>query len=60
MAGVEKDFSKLKNTIIAEQFLRICSNRLVVFLKERSCVSLESLDKNADLYVEAQGHSSSS
>lgn len=57
-AEAGNDFYQLKDRIIAEQFLRTCSNRFAVFFKEKSCVTLESLAKNDDLYLEAQSHGS--
>lgn len=59
LAEVKNYSNKLKEQMTSEQFLRTCSNRLAVFLKERSCVTLKSLAKNADLYLEAQSYSSS-
>uniref|UniRef100_A0A131YW51 Reverse transcriptase n=1 Tax=Rhipicephalus appendiculatus TaxID=34631 RepID=A0A131YW51_RHIAP len=54
MANVPKTFDGLRDHVIAEQFLRSCHPKLVVFLKERECKSLDELASFTDRFLEAQ------
>ncbi|KAL1476976.1 hypothetical protein MTO96_017845 [Rhipicephalus appendiculatus] len=55
MADVPKTFEGLRDHVISEQFLRCCSQKLAIFLKERECKTLTSLADTADRFLEAQG-----
>lgn len=53
-----KTFEGLRDRMVAEQFLRRCSTKLSIFLKERDCKNPESLAVTADHFLEAQGQTS--
>lgn len=43
-----KTFKGLRDSIVGDQFLKICSTKLAKFLKERNCKCLEKLATTAD------------
>ncbi|KAL1465932.1 hypothetical protein MTO96_043044 [Rhipicephalus appendiculatus] len=55
MADVPKTFEGLRDHVISEQFLRCCSQKLAIFLKERKCKTLTSLADTTDRFLEVQG-----
>lgn len=57
MASVPKTFEDLRDHVIGEQFLRCCHPKLVVFLKERECKTLDIMADATDRYLEAQNYS---
>ncbi|XP_042144991.1 uncharacterized protein LOC121835113 [Ixodes scapularis] len=54
VAEVEKSFVALRETMLIEQFIKTCSSKLTVFLKERDCTTLDDLAGKADVFLEAQ------
>lgn len=54
MANVSQTYEGLRDHVISEQFLRCCHPKLVVFLKERECKSLDELANLTDRFLEAQ------
>jgi len=56
LANVEKDFEGIRNLVIKEQYLEICSVQLAVFLRERKPTDLEQLAKLAEQYLEAHAN----
>lgn len=54
VAGVEKTFEALRDRMIMEQFMTTCASKLMAFLKERDCLTLDDLAEKADVFLEAQ------
>ncbi|XP_077531154.1 uncharacterized protein LOC144143244 [Haemaphysalis longicornis] len=54
MANVQKTFEALRDQMIGEQFIRCCHPKLVIFLKERECKTLNDLAETTDRFIEAQ------
>ncbi|XP_040070781.2 uncharacterized protein LOC120843464 [Ixodes scapularis] len=54
VAGVEKAFEALRDRMLMEQFMTTCASKLMVFLKEKHCLTLDDLAEKADVFLEAQ------
>ncbi|XP_077554001.1 uncharacterized protein LOC144168882 isoform X1 [Haemaphysalis longicornis] len=53
-SGVPKTFESLRDKMIAEQFLKCCSQELVVFIKERDFQTINQMAEVSDRFLEAQ------
>ena len=58
LAKIEKSFEGLKNLMVREQFLSVCTKDLEVYLREKSLLDLKELAKIAEQYMEAHRYKS--
>ncbi|XP_077551257.1 uncharacterized protein LOC144164889 [Haemaphysalis longicornis] len=54
MANISRTYEGLRDLVISEQFYGCCHPKLVVFLKERECATLDALADTTDCFLEAQ------
>lgn len=54
MTNISKTYEGLRDLVLSEQFYSCCHPKLVVFLKERECVTLNALADVTDRFLEAQ------
>ncbi|XP_060073923.1 histone-lysine N-methyltransferase, H3 lysine-79 specific-like [Ylistrum balloti] len=54
LADTNKTYEGLKDLFLRDQFLQVCNQDLMLFLKERIPVSLDAMSRLADQYVEAR------
>ena len=59
MSGIDNTFDSLKDLLLKEQFLNVCTPELRIALKEKYEGSTMALAKKADLYEEARKYDSS-
>lgn len=57
MSGIHKMFDSIRNLHVAEQFLKNCSDKLAVFMRERSCKTVVQMSEECDHFMEAQRRS---
>lgn len=57
MSKTEKEYSSVRDLIVAEQFLNQCHNRVALFVREKNCRKLEEIAEAADNFLEAQRQS---
>lgn len=55
LAKTPKTYGSLRDLLLSEQFLRACSPKLSLFIRERSTRTLADMADLADRYLEAQG-----
>src|SRR5260221_984295 len=53
LSGTSKNFDDLRNFVIKDQFLNLCTKEVRTFIKERQAKSFEELCKMADLFVDS-------
>ena len=58
MSNTGKTYESMVDLMLREQFLISCSKELEVFLKERTCSSIDHMAQLAETYTEAHGISS--
>ena len=55
LAKIPKEYDRLVDLLLREQFMASCSKECMVYLKERTCDSMDDLREHAEKYVEAHG-----
>ena len=55
MSNTGKTYESMVDLMLREQFLISCSKDLEVFLKERTCSSIDHMAQLAETYTEAHG-----
>ncbi|XP_040065085.1 uncharacterized protein LOC120838976 [Ixodes scapularis] len=55
LSETAKQYDTLRDLLLAEQFLKGCSPKLALFIKERTTKTLADMADLADRYLEAQG-----
>ncbi|XP_037526334.1 uncharacterized protein LOC119403475 [Rhipicephalus sanguineus] len=54
MSKTEKEYSAVRNLVVAEQFINSCHDKVALFLREKNCRKLEEMAEAADNFLEAQ------
>lgn len=55
LAETMKEYDTLRNLVLTEQFIKGCSPKLAIFIKERGSKTLDDMADLADRFLEAQG-----
>uniref|UniRef100_A0A6B0VEV3 Putative reverse transcriptase n=1 Tax=Ixodes ricinus TaxID=34613 RepID=A0A6B0VEV3_IXORI len=55
LAETNKEYDTLRNLVLTEQFIKGCSPKLAIFIKERGSKALGDMADLADRFLEAQG-----
>ncbi|KAG0414562.1 hypothetical protein HPB47_008258 [Ixodes persulcatus] len=55
LAETIKEYDTLRNLVLTEQFIKGCSPKIAVFIKERGSKALNDMADLADRFLEAQG-----
>lgn len=55
LSETAKEYGSLRDLLLAEQFLKGCSPKLALFIRERTTKTLTDMADLADRYLEAQG-----
>ncbi|XP_042147410.1 uncharacterized protein LOC121836549 [Ixodes scapularis] len=55
LSETAKEYNSLRDLLLAEQFLKGCSPKLALFIRERTTKTLADMADLADRYLEAQG-----
>lgn len=54
MSKIEKEYSAVRNLVVAEQFRNSCHDKVALFLREKNCRKVEEMAEAADNFLEAR------